>query len=620
MSRSRRKGEYENQYTHSQTTRELIANPEIFIPWIQRIKVQTMKEVLTTPGSRATAMRNPTRKPHETAIRLIHKTTTFEVMEKGSVNHIKQTKSCMSCIRPQAACNDITVTFGKKQILYNQSLRATETIIHISTWLEYTIKQATKGKRNEKFENYRIQSRKQRVEQLKPFTAAGKEVWCHGPYDTEITIDGVKIKTPIYVTEDEDFEHDLLIGDDVWQAKKVNIKKVKRITGIEEDLDKKDETKISNDAQAKIKIQGQEYAALVDTGAAPSLMTIEQFYRIGGQKEEILPSKTKLLAANDTEIVAIGQTMPLEFSINDTTYEWAFLLVESLGSDSMLLGRDFLRHYSITINLKTGTMYSENKKPESTLRNSYRMDEQRQQYIVTSNQVLTIEPGAMKKVDLIINKRVGKNQIDTSNESPTLVYVRGKEMVAGHEGGLCFGHCITKMQGDKISIPVMNVDIKNTQSISTKDIRLIIHKVYIDYERDSNNNSMEQEIDRISMLHDEWEGTEQTQYVNKIKKDKDNLIGSETDEGSDTLHSMTAMPVDLRSSISITEQEREFPTKPDLSKIRPELTDAQNDELNQIMTDYADLFSKHAGDIGHTHLIPSLSMILPRNLILFCII
>ena len=118
------------------------------------------------------------------------------------------------------------------------------------------------------------------------------------------------------------------------------------------------------DLTVSAQLNGQSIKALVDTGAAISVIDKEVLQEV--YKEQLLQLQTDNLG--DVKTV-IGEALPVlgmfttALDIANGTYSCTFIVVQDLPYDA-LLGRDFLRENGAIINLKESTLQLDGKRDE----------------------------------------------------------------------------------------------------------------------------------------------------------------------------------------------------------------------------------------------------------------
>jgi len=123
----------------------------------------------------------------------------------------------------------------------------------------------------------------------KPHKVSKTTIWAHGPYTTQLEVDGIKITTMAYVTDDKNFNHDLVLGKEIWAAKKINFIQETPNNDQQAEIDKsgisatREIHKISKGSKTILNINGEQHPALIDTGAGPSLMTLKDIVILAGK-------------------------------------------------------------------------------------------------------------------------------------------------------------------------------------------------------------------------------------------------------------------------------------------------------------------------------------------------
>ena len=108
------------------------------------------------------------------------------------------------------------------------------------------------------------------------------------------------------------------------------------------------------DVQGKLSVKG-----LHETGAVVSVMPISTWVDMCFDSSVLIPTNNRLAAANQGAIYVAGRTLIISLQLGDES----FLFVENLDeSDQFILGRDFVRNFDVTINIRDGLI--PNKDPE----------------------------------------------------------------------------------------------------------------------------------------------------------------------------------------------------------------------------------------------------------------
>ena len=134
---------------------------------------------------------------------------------------------------------------------------------------------------------------------------------------------------------------------------------------------------------------------------------------------------------------------------------------------------------------------------------SYVIREQKTKYNAKANKEVHIPPGQIYNVEMQIAKaRHNDKDEEEKISSPWLAYANGRESIDKHAKGLCFAHSLLKVEGDKITIPILNADLKKTRTLKTNDMTIMIHKVDVRYERQLPERMEEPDFSNIPDLAD----------------------------------------------------------------------------------------------------------------------
>ena len=101
-------------------------------------------------------------------------------------------------------------------------------------------------------------------------------------------------------------------------------------------------------------VQGRQISVkiLLDTGAVVSVMPVSTWTDMGLDRSDLIPTNIRLAAADQGAIYVTGRTPIISLQLGGIHLWMSFLFVENLDeSDQYTLGRDFVRHFDVTIDL-----------------------------------------------------------------------------------------------------------------------------------------------------------------------------------------------------------------------------------------------------------------------------
>ena len=170
----------------------------------------------------------------------------------------------------------------------------------------------------------------------------------YGPHEVMLNIDGINIYTKTMITCDED-----LAGQIYVCKEELKVRSIGHCAMLEEDA-----MHIHTEADVSahvLDISGKktQLRGLLDTGAVLSVIPIETWERMGFDKDDLIDSRIRISAANKGALRVLGRTPIIALNLGEHNLWMSFLVVENLDeSDQFILGRDFIRNFDVTIDLK----------------------------------------------------------------------------------------------------------------------------------------------------------------------------------------------------------------------------------------------------------------------------
>ena len=232
------------------------------------------------------------------------------------------------------------ITVGGPELTRNLSEPSDQTIMHIDVYADYlsaispqTTSRAlrallTKGGSK----SVRVDNR---------YTEA------YGPHEVMLNIDGKNIYMKTMIACDEDLVGHIYVGKE-----ELKVRSNGHCAMLEEDA-----MHIGREADVSahaLYINGKktQLRGFLDTGAVLSVLPIETWERMGFNKNDLIDSRIRLSAANKGALRLLDRTPILALSPGERNLWMSFLVVENLDeSDQIILGRDFIRNFDVTIYL-----------------------------------------------------------------------------------------------------------------------------------------------------------------------------------------------------------------------------------------------------------------------------
>ena len=527
-------------------------------------------------------------------------------------------------VRDEHHVNRPLVGLGEVQIPYDIDINSDVTMTNSHTWNRYIeYRKENNLKIPDRYEKYEALTKKVKRTCKVQISAMGQTTLAHGPYDATFTIDGFEILIQTFVTDDCMFHVPFILQKECWALQNLTYMEKRR------DAVRNTHT-ITHQSQTKIIIGGRSHPALVDTGAAPSIMSFQCYLDLGGDPGEIKYNNTRLVAANGNNMLCLGQSLPITFWMGMKQYKWPFIVVNELGYEEIILGRDFLNWFDARIDLNKGLIELRNSDHEYTLKAITEIQGQRGNMEAVVTEETTIQPGQICCIEaqIVANKR---NTFDPNEHKANYdVYIRGQEGTFEDTEGLCFGHTIATVVDNKVMIPVLNTNLAEPQTIKRSNLRLTVHRVRTKYIKDYDDTPQTDTPHSVNMIThtddtitpplididtqvcrlkaDFHADNSSTGTSRTLSSKTDSPLSERNDGARMALKRTIPVPSGLDNLAAADKEETKdtkapFQTRPDIEKLREHMTEEQIQKLNNILDTYEDIFSKTKSDMGHTHLI-----------------
>ena len=187
---------------------------------------------------------------------------------------------------------------------------------------------------------------------------AGHYIEVHGPYPILMKVDGINIYTRAHVTDASDQIGRKSNGQEEWKVRRIGhdamLEHDAVYIGCEADL----AAHVLDEQGRQLSVKG-----LLDTGAVFSVMPVSTWTDMGFDRSDLIPTNIRLAAANQGAIYEQPRTPIISLHLGGRHLWMSFLVAENLDeSDHIILGRDFVRNFDVTIDLSDGLIRT--KDPE----------------------------------------------------------------------------------------------------------------------------------------------------------------------------------------------------------------------------------------------------------------
>ena len=489
--------------------------------------------------------------------------------------------------------NEVTITIGGEQTIHAIGSMGEHSVMHVRMWNRYLSWLKRKGKKHGGYERFRTMARDKKQAYSRIIEMAGKAYQCFGPFLTTIQLDGLEMRIPMFITTDDDYGAKLSLGDDVWKPRKIAA-----ITGC---LDRSQvdyptiEHPINENSRTELQVRGMRFNVLVDTGAGPSCMARHVYTALGGKIEDLYQVGGRLTAANASQLQVHGLSDKIQFSIQEHEIDMRFFIVENLGADEIILGRDFLKDYDVLVDVPNNKIEIRNPNKTYAIKTIHRINRQLPIYVGKSTKDTLIEGGDMIKCEYTVSARHNR---DTDSENNWLAIVEPVYTNRLDDEGLRIASSVSTISYEKCEVAVLNAntDTAAAKSLKSKDSKVRLRPIWVDYERVSRTDEqVDNPQNKITII--DIRATKRPDEATLFEDHRSVFTGLSLKSHDATLSSRTNFPIETKGMA------KPFPTKPQIDQLQQRLTDDQWTDLNEMLDKHNAIFSRNASDIGTTDVV-----------------
>jgi hypothetical protein len=350
--------------------------------------------------------------------------------------------------------NFITMKVGRVTLCQEQSQFPECSIASKRAWKRYINHLKCKGKQCDEWFRYEEATEKEREEMLSIQPNYGHSYECFGPFPAEIKLQGVDMIISVYITKQEDFGDTFNIGREVFTPQPFSIKTVDNYSDM------------GDDSRARTSFAGRTTKALVDTGAGPSCMSNKFFRQIPGIETELQHPNINITAANNTKMQVHGLTDVIHFQFGWHTLGVKFIIVEDLGTDDVILGRDFIRMYDVMLDLPRGKIQVRNPGLKYRIAEKHKMDKGEGSYVGRINADVDLLAESITQCKFTVNKK-HPNRGRYTGEHRWLAYLEEKDCSKQEAQGVRPSRSLAIVNQNQVSVMLLNANIPEGEDLRT---------------------------------------------------------------------------------------------------------------------------------------------------------
>ena len=395
----------------------------------------------------------------------------------------------------------------------------------------------------------------------------------YGPHEVMLNIDGINIYTKTIITCDEDLVGQIYVGKEELKTRSIGhcalLEEDAMHIGTESDVS----AHVLDISGKKVQLRG-----LHDTGAVLSVIPIETWEQMGFNKDDLIDSRIRLSAANNGALPVLGRTPIIALNLGERNLWMSFIVVENLDeSDQVILGRDFIRNFDVTVDLNNAIFRIRN--PD------------RRYAIKPVNLIIANE----KKAPVFLSRRVRLKANDAA-----IVSLRMKNYNELSDNKLV---CIVPNPNSQ-SAAVLGRSFSITKSglcvsvlLNTLDIPITIQRGRkLGYALPVKTRNEMTEISKQNEVVDCPNHRDKICIMRRLKKIKGSSglvksLKSETDDGLSSCSNFPERPI-------LDENKTDKPVLPEIEHLRGKMTDEQLEAIKNVLERNEEVFSRHKADIG----------------------
>ena len=174
----------------------------------------------------------------------------------------------------------------------------------------------------------------------------------------------------------------------------------------------------------------------------------------------------------------------MKFEIGGQTYDIPFTVVDNLGDDDVILGRDFLQRYDVLVDLPKNRITIRNTNQAYSVRAITNIGKMKTTFTAKAEEAFTLKGEEVKLIQFNVDKKRPKGTEDENQGALWQGYVETTREGRLAQKGAGIGSALITIRDGKIHLPVLNAnqDREKEVKINPKDTMVQILPVYVTYQ------------------------------------------------------------------------------------------------------------------------------------------
>ena len=463
----------------------------------------------------------------------------------------------------------VTVTIAEVQVMAEVDQGPEHTVMSANVWAKYLQVARETDLEISDYEAYQRMSRRERKSMRKCIMVDGRVMKTHGPFNCWVRLDSTSIKLPVYVTADVRMGRLFAPGRDLWVTLGVKVCRAS-------DSD--------HEAQIWVDKEGEQYNALLDTGAGPNIITYDAFRRMGYEQKQIEATTTVLSMADNTRMEVIGKA-DIEINILQQRLQLPCIVVRDLGKEDLVLGRSFFRKYDVILDIGQRLITIRNVEARYQIIEGYkeRTPAHQQRAVLAVKASIPASQISVVKCDVLPRARALRG-VAAHQKGTWLAMTEREKGVTLQNKGVASPQALVMVREGTVHLPFLNVREKGgrTAKVAKGMGTVIVKPVNRTYTREYMEPPGDQDA---PILHVKVavDGT----AIQMTHREFD-----ETKSVITSLHN-SEPPITIQSK-----KPTQFVTKPPTEHLKEFMGEEHQEELRALLEEYKEIFSKDKTDIG----------------------
>ena len=462
---------------------------------------------------------------------------------------------------------EITISLADAQIRQESGSGPRKTLVAHHLWQTYILRARALGEDVSDYDRYCRRHPKGAKPKVQIQMPNGHPIEAYGPFNCKLSIGPVQVRMPVLVTSDPHLGSDFVLGRYDW----LSVMALKTTHA----------TQVHSTNAAHISCQGPrncELKTLVDTGAGPNVLSWHALIKMGYSKKDLEPNRYKLSMVDDSELTTKGYLPNLRVCLADAELEVPCTVVKGLGTDELILGREFLNKYDVLLDLPRRELTIRN--PHGRCQTVETLEEVKEShFLAVPRMQAKIAPETICCVNYDVKEA---QQVTlggrTQKKGSWLATVDSLDDYY-QERNVTIPKVVLTVRDGMVTIPLLNNSWKKNDVVELPPRRGILRVKAL------------REVYCRRVVDDD---AEEMCYTLRIDE-KDEIVSAvwEGSRDSDMDSQCTSEP-----PIEIAKQPNRFITCPRIEHLRRTLSETTMGRLERILSEHEDVFSKNKTDVG----------------------